>query len=123
MATVSLTEFLLAQLDADEAAVNSIRNVIAASPGSYATIGLDHPELAAGDCPSFLGDYDPERVLAHITAVRVVVELHAHDEDERGRRSCGECDFGNYTRQWCPTLRALAQPYAGRAGWDAGWGL
>jgi hypothetical protein len=64
-----------------------------------------------------------DHLLKQCEANKRIVELHAHDEDEHGNRSCGQCDFGGYDAGWCETLRILALPYADHADYDEAWGL
>jgi hypothetical protein len=83
--------------------------------------------------------HDPARVLAEVAAKRAILELHD------GEHQCRELVTGVYPHDWpsaapwgsageawrhassehfegpCPTLRLLAQPYAGREGWREEW--
>jgi hypothetical protein len=59
---------------------------------------------------------DADYGLADIEAKRRILDLHSE-------RMPGECDACN-ERQYgypCPTVRLLAQPYAGRDGWQPEW--
>jgi len=73
---MTITEFIEARLAEDEASARRLQGAVEASSGSYVSLGLDHPGLAAGDCPGYLGEYDPARVLAQVAALRAVVALH-----------------------------------------------
>jgi hypothetical protein len=83
--------------------------------------------------------HDPARVLAEVEAKRAILELHDGEHD------CRELITGVYPHDWpsaaswgsageawrhassdhfegpCPTLRLLAEPYAGRPGWREEW--
>lgn len=72
---MTITEFLLARIAEEEEVVTRIGFAVLASEGSFASIVLDHPELAAGDCPGYLADYDVARVAAGCLARRTVVEM------------------------------------------------
>lgn len=71
------------------------------------------------------------RVLAHCAAKRRIVELHTpeYPGTEMFPRRCPICDSGdgedyyvnNTELDPCPTLRALASPYADREGFDPAW--
>ena len=81
--------------------------------------------------------HDPAHVLAQCAAVRAVVALHqdepqfAYDyeaganEDAPWAHICSSCGGGGiheYPIDWpCPTLRALALPYADQPGWREEW--
>jgi hypothetical protein len=63
--------------------------------------------------------WDPARVLAEVEAKRRVLDEHPPDGDG----FCGD-GIGLVGCKWsypCPTVRLLAQPYAGRPGWRAEW--
>jgi hypothetical protein len=74
--------------------------------------------------------YSPARVLADIAAKRRVVELHrevwhTHWADVR-ETACATCTRGPLESgdTWpCPTLLALAQPYAEHPDWREEWVL
>lgn len=109
-----MSEFLLARIEADEAAA---RRAVARSEGDlWVVTGADN---AVGV------DYDPARVLAECAARRRIVELHKNT----GIDHCEVCadDGPWYDRGMlaypCPTLLALAQPYAGEPGWRDEWAL
>jgi hypothetical protein len=64
---------------------------------------------------------DPARVLAEVEAKRRILDEHAPDDADLERKYCTRC--GDWpTVEWpCPTVRLLAQPYAGRDGWRDEW--
>lgn len=90
-----------------------------------------------------IANWDPPRVLAEVEAKRRVLELHVGEHD------CPEMQTGTYSADWpkdapwgkagehwahastehfesdqpCPTVRQIAQPYAGREGWREEWAL
>jgi hypothetical protein len=139
-----LVEFLRAALDEDE------RVARAADVGSDVFDGTGivvMPNRSTGDrtitLPSHIAahiaHHDPARVLAEVAAKRAILELHDGEHD------CRELMTGVYPHDWpsaapwgsageawrhassehfegpCPTLRLLAQPYAGRPGWREEW--
>lgn len=78
--------------------------------------------------------HDPARVLADIESKRAILHLHRQTEcvncEDKGRKpgtSCATChhdgDTGGLTYYdgTCGTVRAMAQAFKGRAGWDASW--
>jgi hypothetical protein len=87
---------------------------------------------------SHIARHDPARVLAEVAAKRAIVELHSPtNEEEHGspqgflgggrygyiEPACITCGtFDEYAVPWpCDTIKALAQPYAGRPGWREEW--
>lgn len=92
--TVTLTDFLLAQIAEDEAATLTMVCECVDDPGP--------------GCPS--------RVLAECEAKRAIVELHAPEPGQHP-------DFcGHDLRQLpCSTLRILALPYADHPDFDPAW--
>lgn len=71
--------------------------------------------------------WDPARVLAEVEAKRRVLDEHK-PMDGVGERivGCATCswrdDWDELHVEWpCTTLRLLAQPYAGREGWQEAW--
>jgi hypothetical protein len=105
--------FLRLCLDEDAAAARSILAQVQASPGSFVALGLEHPELAAGDCPSYLGEYDPARVLAEIEAKRRVLAWAAM----RLPRASDSISAEEVI------VRLFIQPYADREGWKEEWAV
>jgi hypothetical protein len=86
--------------------------------------------------------WDPARVLAEVEAKRRVLDLHnpqptgyvdgVYTHGETGQLQCEHCaeqchSGSGMSRDmpdapWpCPTVRLLAQPYAGRPGWREEW--
>lgn len=66
--------------------------------------------------------WDPARVLAEVEAKRRILD----DHEPLANGACNRCgDYGGTEhQQWpCTTIRALAQPYAGRDGWREEWRL
>lgn len=76
------------------------------------------------------------RVLAEIAAKQAILDLHRQIEcvncEAQGRKpatSClrchhGDTDFGEkFYDGTCSTVRALAQPFAGRPGWSEEWAV
>ncbi|MCW2950823.1 MAG: hypothetical protein JWN41_1836 [Thermoleophilia bacterium] len=92
---MTLTEFLLARIAEDE---SQARMRIQSGEPKYAPVPWG--------CPS------ANRVLAECEAKRQIVDEHA-DYGSYGKtcQTCSESDIDN--KPWpCPTLRALALPYA-----------
>lgn len=91
----TLAEFLEARFDAEEEAWRG---------GLGLATRPDFSRLAA-------------HVLADLAAKRRIVELHSPDYPELSDPECWTCHG-----QWpCPTLLALAQPYADAPGWREEW--
>lgn len=143
---MSLADWILAQLDADEATARAA--TAAPRPCGEGAAGQrweqrdgsgmlytpaveDHADAALwddeGDAPdvaAHIAAQDPAATLARCAALRAVVALHK----PRERRSWLECvtcfdpdtQAGDYDFEtWpCPTLRALAGAWAGRDGYD-----
>ena len=64
---------------------------------------------------------DPIHVLAQCAALRTVVELHGNDGDG-ACASCGSFTTLGYEQRYpCPTLLALAQPYADHPDFEEAW--
>jgi hypothetical protein len=132
---MDLTEFLLALIAEDEAAA------VAASAdddNTAETLGEDgrwtasyryvegrnmtiydeggHSEEQA----QHIARWDPARVLAECEAKRRIVELHSDHLHRQG--DCETCDGGGrYLVGDCPTIRALALPYADHPDYQEGW--
>ena len=68
--------FLRARWDEQEREARGIADAIASDDGAFASVVHDHPELAAGDCPSWLADYDPASTLADLEAKRKILAWH-----------------------------------------------
>jgi len=109
---VTITEFLLEQIEAD-------LNAECGGTGEYAR------------CADFCDQAD-----RHAEARRRIVELHLPTSEGYPARSysdgavpecCGICSGdGEYPKpgNWpCETLKLLALPYSDRAGYDKGWRL
>jgi hypothetical protein len=112
-ATMTLTEFLLARIADDEAVARRIQ--------------------AVGPCEPA---YDPAHVLAECEAKRQIVEMHDPQEGREDMPAvCSTCggfvrrpDYlrgstdSGYVIPWpCPTLRALALPYADHPDYQEAW--
>mgnify|MGYP000973126527 CR=1 FL=1 len=128
---MTLTEFLRARIDEDEAVA---REAIAARAAVEFTDpsanNPDHGIYAGADLPVPAVVVGPERVLAECEAKRRIVELHAEqahvNEYEGGFHYCAACGTGGVwdrdAVEWpCPTLRLLALPYAGDPDYDEAW--
>ena len=115
---VTLAEFLTTCLDEDERRAQLLDEHLS---------GHDRPYDPTDPT-------DPARVLADIAAKRAIIGLHRQSEcvncQDVGRRpatSCAICHHddepltGPSYRGTCATMRALAQPYAGRDDWDETW--
>lgn len=111
-ATQTLTEFLLAQIEADEAAATS-RDLTA--PIHYVGCYYYSHTLEANvfcDCDE--SGVATARVLAQCKAYRAIVAFH-------GSEILGICQEYDGDQYPCRTLRALASIYADRDGFDPRW--
>jgi hypothetical protein len=117
----TLTDFLLARIAEDEAAVAAI---LRQHPSWTADDGdvLDQPEYAIAHArgnyaASHIARWDPARVLAESEAKRSVVELHRTDATDPEVIVCAVCLYGPP----CETLRLLALPYADHPDYRPEW--
>lgn len=120
-----LITWLRAQLDEDERVA---RATLATGHGSWhldghgGIRGADGIGIVGGSAHMAPADvahiarWDPARVLGKIAAERAILDLH-HETAEHECDACNERQYGFP----CPTVRLLAQPYAGRDGWRAEW--
>ncbi len=114
----SLSAFLLACLTDDEAAA-----LAALEPDEFSG---ERPRYYSSQGPHrddwglWTFHVDPARVLANVAALRAVVAIHRWVEIEPGldRFMDLQAEFDASMS----TLRALAQPFAGREGWQEAWG-
>lgn len=113
---MTLVEFLLAQYAEDE---DEARHALPHS-GGLAFANDDYGRLLI----------DPTRVLRECEAKRLTVELHQpHDPREDILEGCKVCCSGRdgYRDEWeidpwpCPTIRALALPFADHPDFDEAW--
>jgi hypothetical protein len=110
----------------------------------------DAPDIHERNCAvdQYKGFYDecdcgwPKRVLAEIEAKRRILDLHSpqatgyvdgvYMHGETGELQCEHCAEQCHSRSglgceqpdapWpCPTVRLVAQPYAGQPGWREEW--
>lgn len=141
---MTITEFLTARLDEDEAMAR------AASPGPWhpnaerdEVLAVDDITVADGFALSspqtratteHIARHDPARVLADIAAKRAIVVMHPsvrlRDQPGSGHTSdavvcaydSGPDDVSDASTAYpCITLRMLAQPYAEHEDYDEGW--
>lgn len=119
----TLTEFLTARLDEDEAdAREADGEATWRDEGTWYLEGVNHSVVGPGEVafthPEFVGHiarHDPARVLAEVTAKRRIVELH-----EDNARSAGV--FGTQEEDASvETLRLLASVYADHPDYDEAW--
>lgn len=104
--TPTLADFLLAQLAADEAAAERIRD-------------CDYFHGVESDAEAdVLTLADPARVLADVRAKRAVVEYHPLGT---GPDEGHECEGLWFSDRPCRTLTALAHPYRDQPGWQDDW--
>jgi hypothetical protein len=120
---VTLATWLLAQLDAEQAVAEAATRALS-EWDCWAAVGSDAIEIRRYEVGAHIAAQDPATTLARIAAVRTVVELHREvvlsDKpygDVLNESYCAECR----DHAPCPTLRALAQPYAGRPGFKEEW--
>jgi len=109
--TNELVEFLRARLDEDERTTRDTGRVTWPS-------GTMRPSEEA-----FLSRFNDKRILAEVDAKRAVLAVHRDDGDGY----CVGCGFTadeerNYRVDECPTLLALARPYADHPDYRQEWG-
>jgi uncharacterized protein DUF6221 len=146
--TDDLVAFLKARFDEDEQvgrAVVAVRPWLAVeepdNPGwaiaHQASVLVDgkpilhiNHEYATANEAEHIARWDPARVLAEVQAKRRIIDLHPADPpiDEpwssvRTIWSCPTCsDADEGPQEWpCPTIRALALPYASCDGYRTEW--
>jgi hypothetical protein len=143
-----LLAFVRAQLDADvQVALAVFRSRVRADGSKIMSIDPpgfpDLPVAEVIDTPTaeHIARWSGQRVLAEVEAKRRILDLHI------GAHDCTEIHTGVYPDDWpadagwgkagerwahaanehfeadqpCPTVRLLAQPYAGRDGWREEW--
>ncbi len=128
---MNLAEFLLARIAEDEAAATAatVANEVD-EPSGYAHLPDDGPHIAR---------WSPARVLAECEAKRGILRLHSPpDQDEDGPiykgsltqcRACGPGDswmaeqYADVYAYPCPTVEALALPYADHPDYQQEWGV
>ena len=112
---MTLAEFLLARIAEDEAVAKSVHEV---EPKSAAAV---FTSLAA---PTGTVEMSPARVLAECEAKRRIVELHSNAGADWNLAYCATCEdrFRHDAAAWpCPTLRALALPFADHPDFQEDW--
>lgn len=109
-------------------------SVLEEGTGSSVAVG---PWGCLGDAGPHIAAWDPSRVLAECAAKRAILAEHPPrvipprpDVDRHGITVCDCCtrriEFGTQLAvvPWpCPTVLAVAQPYADRPGWREEWRL
>jgi hypothetical protein len=112
---VTITEFISARLDEDEAVAREVQEKVA--PNAEGRV--DYWEDASGSAASIIWDVDylqggytvtAARVLAEVEAKRRMMELHDH---------CDDWAYGDPST--CPELRLLALPYADHPDYREEW--
>lgn len=98
--------------------------------GSWQLEGVEHevvgPDEVAFTHPAYIDHitrYDPARVLAECEAKRRIVEEHRPGGKE-GERYCGCCwldDLEAWEPHPCPTMKAIALPYADHPDFREEW--
>lgn len=133
---MTLIEWLRTQLDEYELMAAKMMNVAQDMQITF----NDWIRFAGRDVPGWHDWPDVEnlcaRALAEVTTKRAVLALHRQIEcvncEAQGRKpatSClrchhGDTDFGEkFYDGTCSTVRAMAQAYRGRAGWQEGWSV
>jgi hypothetical protein len=133
---MTLVEFLRARLGEDEAAALGVVNADGETYVAEWTEPLTGTIEIGDDWPLVLGDrrlsyhvarWDPARALAEVEATRRILADHEAMPvgDRVFCRRCGEppqWGFDATTVDFpCPTLLALALPYAGHPDFDPAW--
>lgn len=111
--TLTLTQFLLREIAADEEAA---RAVIADEPRWDNSWTEEYEPDSPSPAARMIARHDPAHVLAVCAAHRSIVEEHSGANDERCQSWAG-----NWLDEPCDTLRALATIYADRPGFDPRW--
>jgi len=131
-----LVAFLRARLDEDEAVARSSADAFRfMQGGDYSGVWTCGQKSHYPEVDQHIARWDPVRVLAEVAAKRAVLDLHQliqrdhmvfDPNDESAVRpieiiptdDCNACDG------WpCPTLLALAQPFADHPDFDPAWRL
>ncbi len=115
--SASLSAWLLEQVAADEAAALAAQWVPFLAEPEPVSWTLGPSAEYGGDIKQIPEHYwppDPARVLANVAALRAVIaEAEALANWQPGSTESSSGEF---------ILRALAQPFAGRDGWQEAWG-
>ena len=124
---MTLTEFLNARLDEDEAVAREavlMRDRTKFARGREPEV----PDMSAWANDDVLGgavvSVGPERVLAEVEAKRQIIAEHTCRCPDPDCGDCGACSGDHHadpTPAPCRTLRLLALPYAGHPDYDEGW--
>lgn len=134
-----LVQWLRAQLDEDERIARAggnrwrfeqLRDGPAGEPGGYVLdlgrtsivdIGFMDDDVLLPDEAAHIAEHDPARVLREVDAKRRIAEHHDRYRSESlgNGPACFTCGPGLGFP--CPTMRALALPYADRPGFHEEW--
>lgn len=147
---MTITEFILARVEEDEAAARRARSAVSYRSGEWHADDADDeaPWLENGvytydvhhgsaffatrlpqGASTHIARHDPARVLAECESKRRIVGLHTVDHRD-DRDICAECgpeedvrfQVDHYDRGWpCPTLRALAAVWADHPDYQPAW--
>jgi hypothetical protein len=129
---MTLAEWLLAQIDADEKVAWVAGSITLDEPW-----GIDGEQVTGGargwmtiaitlcrgtdtSIAEHIATHDPARVLAECAAKRALIELH---QREWGADVDHQCTTHPFSMVVCQMVRILAQPYADREGWQAEWAV
>lgn len=110
---MTLTEFLLARIAEDEAAVASALEV-SGEPAASGHEWTPNYDAAHGVFESEIVT-STGRAQGECEAKRHILQLHGNDWNPRGK--CATCDEVGP----CDTLRSLAVPYADHPDYDEAW--
>lgn len=134
-----LITWLRAQLDEDEQAALRLADgyrLYACDDGHVerpTEMWADGTDRLPNHHNTWLIVYDRAERLAEVEAKRKLLDLHAPFTDHAGRVRCDHCSELCHSRSGlgcdepadamypCPTVSLLAQPYAGRPGWQEAW--
>lgn len=114
--TVTLTEFLTARLDEDEAVARAAFSDLDEPGEAWRPSGLEDPWPTQ---ERHVLRHDPARVLAEVKAKRRILEL----DDEVLRREVrnGDASGAGASLMLSIVLRLLALPYADHPDYDEAW--
>lgn len=150
MSDVTLTEFLLARIDADERAAREatagesgvwVDSLAETGDGENIFFTVTDEQRLDDDYGYFvdltarygkggreraehIARHDPARVLAECESKRRVVALHSRGHECPHSEDGGHADwYGEGDERWpdCQTLRLLALPYANHPDYDKAW--
>lgn len=143
---VTLTEFVAARLDEDEAAAFNAARTDGTDWRPRSGIGIGHTvyaplrepgqrgvaDVATEEAAAHIARHDPARVLREVEAKRAILAEHTPETPDygpfKGEPQCGSCGAVSsdayYGIDWpCGTLRHLAAVYSDHPDYDPAWAV